>query len=523
MLEYYRKLQEQNKKRKQKTAPPQGKYNFYKPTNDPTQPEPQAPKLSQPTSISNFALTPQTMQKIDQIKTERPTINYNQVGQSLSKDTLSEPTPYGNRMIEALNRIQDYKPQQYDPGKDVALNIAQDQAIQKVRRGMAGRGRVFDTYAGMKEQQVAQQLIPQYYQYHRQDQQLGREDLYNQLNQLRGMQNTRFGQDVTRAGLTGQFEGGPTIPEIQRIEQNEIRDFGTVLSPQMREYREAYLNLPQDIKRQYEPLGDQDGGFATTINQLRATDPNNELIPILEIMRANKILSDPQMMEQYGIEYGMQSGAITEMAEQEVLQDVMQNLEVLKQQAQYKEYVAQIEKIQAEIQKIESEKAYKDAQIVEKEYQALQEQIKTANLPYQLQAELQSELQLAKQRSTSAMANVARAEQSRSATQTEAVKRNVLGQQSRLEEVKYQKAIQEALESRLDVLIKEDKLADMSQDKKNAVSLAMADVEQNYGGDITAWNNDQQGVDQNLLKELVKIMNDIKKNDGDSLITQILN
>ena len=76
----------------------------------------------------------------------------------------TQQQPNYNQMIyETLNQIRQQQPYQYDPTKDVALQTAQDQAMGRVRQDMAKRGRVFDTYAGIKEQEAAQQLIPDYF------------------------------------------------------------------------------------------------------------------------------------------------------------------------------------------------------------------------------------------------------------------------------------------------------------------------------------------------------------------------
>ena len=268
---------------------------------------------------------------------------------------------------------------QFDPN-DPVLNQMQDQAIGKVRQDMARRGRVFDTYAATKEQLAAQQMIPDYY----------------------NMARTGYDRDINNlASALGQYRN--VQQDNRAMEQNmianEVTNYGVELSPRMRQYEQQYQQIPQQEIARLMPYSQN---FAGRIKELRAIDPNHPDIPILETLRAMKVLSDPQLLQQYGAEYGMQSTAINQMAEANTQQELLNKLEVLKQQMANEKYAMEISKIQADISKIESEAQYKNAQIVAEEYKALQEQIKTSTLPAQIKAEIEADIALASQRYASA-------------------------------------------------------------------------------------------------------------------------
>jgi hypothetical protein len=516
-------------------------------------------------------LQEQNRQLQQQLQQQPQGLDYNKiqdmVTQSLTREMPKYQSPYQSQIMDTLSKIQNYQAQPYNPQSDAALKVAQQQAIDKVRQDMARRGRVFDTYAASQEQQVAQGLIPDYYRLGLQQEQQQRSDLYNQLGALQGLEQTGYGryqdqygqqrqaeQDylkeaITRANLTGQFDGTPTVSEqdrqrniqlqeTQRAEQQEIADFGTVLSPQMRQYRQTYLSMPQDIKRQLLPLGQQDGGFATTINRLLASDPSNPLLPYLQALRANKILSDPEMMAQYGAEYGLQTGAITQMAESEQQQDIVNRLEQIKLQTQNQKYVEEITKVQAEVRKIESEKAYKDTETIKKEYEALQEQLKYKNLPTKLKAELESELQLAEQRAASAQSSIASAKKSISDIDVNQARKGLI-QKQQVTEAERAKTERERTESQkattlltqaneqevfrniaskdIDVLEKE---AERIGEESDFIINAYNDItSKEYGGNLDAWIMDKGAALNNrqfkALTDAIYKINRAKKSAGE--------
>jgi hypothetical protein len=232
------------------------------------------------------------------------------------------------------------------------------------------------------------------------------------LEALRGLDQTVFNREVSQAPMTGQFMGDDTISyqqqqlqneryDINKMEADELRDYKVVLSPKMREYKESYNNMSQADIRRLAPFGEQEGGFATTINWLRANDPQNPDIPLLEALRAQKILSDPQLMDAYGSEYGIRTGAIKEMSDQQRASDAIQQLEMMKEKYQTYQELITIDKIKAEIERIEKDSQYKDSQTIKNEYDILlaSEELKAA--PAKLEAELQATIELAKQRAAS--------------------------------------------------------------------------------------------------------------------------
>lgn len=370
---------------------------------------------------------------------------------------LKEYKPYemDPQVMQTLKILQDRisNPFKYDPNNDPALRQAQDQAIQLTRQDMARRGRVFDDYAREKEQESAQQLIPQYQQlgvnqYNQQTQ-----DMSNVMNTLRNIDQTgynryndtydygakteqtqydrtskeeqtdynrgidKFNQGIQSAPFTGQLNNKNTVQQDAVIRSNkladdllvkeqadaqelklqkqEVADFGVTLSPEARQLRQAYLQIPSETMSKLQTLSNQDGGFATTINKLMQTDPTNPIIDQLQAMRLNKILSDPQLRAQYGAEYGMQSGAVTKIAKDEAIADVKNvlaiqkdKMSILKEEAlTIKEY-KEMDKITKQIDEITSNIENKKADTVLKQLESTKLELENLYLPQEKKLEL---------------------------------------------------------------------------------------------------------------------------------------
>jgi hypothetical protein len=367
---------------------------------------------------------PQPQQQVPQ--QQAPQFDYAQMSKMIADQyaqnlpPIPQYQPYQSQLdpqiMETLNQIRNYKQFSYDPASDEALKVAQTQAAERVRQDMAKRGRLFDPYAAQQEQIAMQGLIPDYYRFARQGYESDRGYQGQVLGALQGVDQAQYGRygseydrarqgalqgqrdyreayDVGQAGAEGAyqrgFEGRQEQRGIEDVQRNqEIQEFGTPLSTQARDLRQAYLDIPTNIKAQLQELGNQPGGYATTINQLMQTDPTNPMIQQLQAMRANKVLSDPELLKRYGREYGMETGAITEMGEAGEQQKLMDELEVIKGKLQNEKYVNEISKIQAEAKRIQADSAYKDAQTVVQEYKALQEKITAAGLPAKLKSEI---------------------------------------------------------------------------------------------------------------------------------------
>lgn len=469
--EVFNKLSETVKKKK----PPEGKYNFYQtPEQNKANLSTQQDlfKSSNLFGIPKNAITPTktTTAGTEVSLSPETTMTKTPVGPNTNvvKGTTTQNyySPYQGDIDKKIQDIMTYEPYKFDVDNPALLQ-AQKQAIETARRGMAKRGRVFDTYAQIKEQESAQKLIPEFYRLGMNQYESERQNLYNQLSTLRGQETTDYNRYLT---------------DRNYIEAQEREQFGTVLSPTMRDYRQKFLEIPQDIMAELAPLGQQEGGFATTINQLKVTDPTNPMLPYLEIMRANKVLSDPLLMEQYGTEYGMQTGQILGVSQQAEQTQALNQLEILKGKAEYAQYLVDIAKVEADIKKIEADARNKDADTLSKEYDVLMKELEYLNLPEKLKQDLNAVIALSAQRYASAKSSIATAELTSDRMATERLNRDLL--EGKISEQEFSTKLEEAK-------LKNENLRNLElskEAKKDDRLVSSAYVEYlNSGKDVKEW------------------------------------
>lgn len=305
----------------------------------------------------------------------------------------------------------------YDPANDTLLKLSQDQAMSQTAQNMAKRGMLYSDSSKSKMFQAGMNLTPQFEQraYDRYKGNLG--DLYNQLTTMQGLEGFNYNRyrDLNQDQLGAEQENRnryfedvglqnemynqartQSYEDQDRMEQKELAQYGVVLSPKMREQVQAYQNISQADLRRLLPLANQEGGYATTINQLLKTDPNNPDLPLLNSLRAMKILSDPTLLNKYGQEYGMDSMGIKSMADQNTQLQQMQQLEreqaILEQINQLitnEKEANEVQKVLYQIEELKSNIQYKDEQTVKMMIETEMKAIERANLPEELRLKLQ--------------------------------------------------------------------------------------------------------------------------------------
>ena len=388
-------------------------------------------------------------------------IDYGRISDMITKAIgATKPEPYQSplqpEIMRTLEQIRQYPQFQYDPTQDVGLQQAQAQAREQVRQEMARRGRVFDPYAQAKEVEVAQQLIPAYQQMARQGYQQDISNLYRQLGALTGLEQTgygreqdiltrqrqqeqdvlaelqrqfgreqtvlgrerqaeqdilaeqqrQFGRDVTEAGITGEFRGTPTAQQQERQRQREIEDFGVELSDTARGLRglfQQYVATQPERVRVLEQLGNTlAGGFAEAINNPARFNLSQEDVNILQSLRFNKIIKSPELLAQYGAEYGMDTPAIQQASERVKAEKVLRELKIEEQRVANTQKAIELQKLAAEIERYMAETEYKSAQTEKTRQDALMTKAERLALPQKLQNDLRESLALAEQRRASA-------------------------------------------------------------------------------------------------------------------------
>jgi len=181
----------------------------------------------------------------------------------------------------------------YDPHRDEFLQRAQGQAKDAVMKYYAQHGLAAGSKMQARMQGEAQNLVPQYEQ-----QAYGRhiDERQNQYNML--------AQKAQLEGINYQ--------QYQDLQRYEVEQYGTQLSPEMRQHISMYQSMDEQTRRDLDNLYGKD--YHAEINRRRNIDPNDPLIPVLEAARANKVLRDPSLFAKYGSQYGFSSSAIAERA-----------------------------------------------------------------------------------------------------------------------------------------------------------------------------------------------------------------
>ena len=211
---------------------------------------------------------------------------------------ITTPSPYKNQyqgvISDTLKQLQNYPEFKFD-ANNPALLQAQKQAMEQARQQSAKRGRVFDTFAQIQEQEAAQGLLPQFYGQARQDYQTGRANLLSTLGALSGQEQTDYGRyvdDVNRARQQEQTDYNRYMDSIELGQQQ--RDEQRVIEEQQRATEaeqgvvggDLYSRLTPEQQSYYQSLGNVEGGFATA---LQSVPVGSRDFAILTYLRNQKI------------------------------------------------------------------------------------------------------------------------------------------------------------------------------------------------------------------------------------------
>ena len=205
----------------------------------------------------------------------------------------------------------------YDPATDQALQIAQNQSMNKVKQDMIASGRLYSSFTDTQQQQQAQNLIPQFQQlsdqrhnnqisntaqslsaiqgvenndYNRYRNQVGdvntaNTNAYNQYNNAfsnaGNMYNANNQLGVQQAGLTGMYNGVSTLAKttaestakyqqaaLAQDKLNSDRNYNLQVGQQTGQMSAKTIidqMTPSQIET-YKAFANQNGGFATAIN-----------------------------------------------------------------------------------------------------------------------------------------------------------------------------------------------------------------------------------------------------------------
>jgi hypothetical protein len=115
---------------------------------------------------------------------------------------------------------------------------------------------------------------------------MGREDTRNGILDTRYNDTTKFNQDVTTSGLTGTYNGNPTI-DAKKEEFNKMVQMGQLTGGIPMSQLIAQM-APEQIKS-YENLGNRDGGFASAMDS--TSDPVQK--KIIEGFRNRFLAANP--------------------------------------------------------------------------------------------------------------------------------------------------------------------------------------------------------------------------------------
>lgn len=251
--------------------------------------------------------------------------------------------PYAEQTAKALGRFQTAldTPFQYDPSQDVGLQAAQKQAQQQTMREFARKNLLGSMSNEAQAQLAAMNLTPQYQQQARQQYTQNLSNLAKNLelmqgmgkqsyeryrdtvgdivfaNQQRAKQLEAFGQAYNP--ITGQFEMTPESilkqqKGIAEIRETEAKTTKAIQEQEKNRYGMALNDTARPLISNYENLSKMDEGFRNDVmnnwsnlailrDQYRARG-DEEAAQAVEGARALKIISDPQLLQQYGKEFG---------------------------------------------------------------------------------------------------------------------------------------------------------------------------------------------------------------------------
>lgn len=353
--------------------------------------------------------------------------------QSLFPAKIEAPV-YNNRFSDAefnakiakwQNAIDGYNAV-YDPSNDPTFQTAVSSAEKAIIRSFARRGM---SYSNAAKGAIAQKNAELAGQFQDREQLRRKENINNLANELgvltgiekedynkyrdkvgdvntqnttnfanfsdiftkaTGLQKDQFNQDILESGVTGTYKGQTTpaqkenerkaiAEQTKTTEDNERQNFGTVLTPQIREQIKQFENMPQMWRDEVNKYYNKDLG--AEINRRAAEFPDDPLIPWLKIARTNKIARDPELLSLYGNEIGLGNSS-TAFNAQAFQANKFKNISS-EAQAMSDQILAQTknERERAEINRIYNE-------IANLSYDAAKRKIEVANLPDELKLKL---------------------------------------------------------------------------------------------------------------------------------------
>lgn len=227
---------------------------------------------------------------LGQQNTTSPTPNYTALSSITQNNAAPQSTgyqsPYSSDIANALKSITNMGSFSYDPSEDEGLKAAQDEAIAGVSRGAARRNMLYSDSNKSQMGKSALALIPQFEQnaFNKYQSQLG--NLFNQLSTLTNLENQNYGRYRDTVNDANQQE--------QQQFQNNVALAGIT----------GYYN-PYGGTQINPEVNQYSGDFQAEINRRQATPDtaDDALISSLQSARANKVFSDPALLQKYGDQY----------------------------------------------------------------------------------------------------------------------------------------------------------------------------------------------------------------------------
>jgi hypothetical protein len=204
-------------------------------------------------------------------------------------------SPYSDKIQSFVNDILNYKPfdpSEYDVNDDPAFaefkkkatklgNKAYDSAVA----GMSIPG-FQDSSIGRQVAESArgeymgkiQDAIPEFMERARQEHNQGLVNKYNALNALEALDNTGFNRHVSDR----EFDYKNLTNYITNTGYMPVNTSSIAADDPLRQYASA------------------PGGYQGEIDRRKAINPNDPIIPVLEALRYETVMSDPKLMQQYG-------------------------------------------------------------------------------------------------------------------------------------------------------------------------------------------------------------------------------
>ncbi len=279
-------------------------------------------------------------------------------------------SPYASQINTALANWQSKTntPFVYNPATDAGLKSAQEQAQQQTMREFARKNLLGSMSNEAQSQLAAMNLIPEYQQMARNQYNTETQNLYNNLNLLNDLEtqnynryrtgvadaNTNFTNqlstnktamelaqsqienegkatvDQTKAqkdtlkelGYT-QLPSGEIVPSLERekftatqqkdLETSEKNKFGLVLNDTARQYNSAYESLYNDDEGFRNDIASNYGNLALLRDKYLANG-DQEAADAVQGARLLKIINDPNLLVQYGYEFGLSNTDIKKKA-----------------------------------------------------------------------------------------------------------------------------------------------------------------------------------------------------------------